>query len=263
MTNPLPAGLGVRPFPGETAVSRWRPQPWSALAADIARAGRTDEVRPVIVGIDGRSGSGKTTVATRVAQEVEGAVVVHTDDVAWWESFFGWDGLLAAGVLVPARQGGSVRFRPPAWERRGRDGAIEVPAGCPLLLVEGVGVTRVGLSSLLDLTVWVQSDAQEARRRGLARDAHAQESTDERDRPDASAAEEFWEEWQQHEVPFLATDRPWDRARITVCGTPELVHPEHIEPPLPPEEAAGFHPARHVLRAVRVAGGGPDEACRC
>lgn len=36
------------------------------------------------------------------------------------------------------------------------------------------------------------------------------------------AAESFWDEWEAEESPFLAADRPWERADAILCGTPEL-----------------------------------------
>ena len=39
--------------------------------------------RPLVVGVDGRSAGGKSTVSDRLAA-VTGAAVVHTDDVAWY-----------------------------------------------------------------------------------------------------------------------------------------------------------------------------------
>jgi uridine kinase len=57
-----------------------------------SRESATD--RPVVLAVDGRSPSGKTTLAARQADAVAGSVVVHTDDVAWQHSRFGWADLL-------------------------------------------------------------------------------------------------------------------------------------------------------------------------
>ena len=172
-----------------------------------------DRVRPGpgtrIAAVDGRSAGGKTTCATRLAAAVPGATVVHTDDVAWYESFFGWASLLRDGVLAPVRAGRVVAYRPPAWDSRGRDGAIEVPAGCPLLFVEGVGVSRQELSDRFDLRLWVQSDRVAAHRRGIVRDG-------------GPSHQAFWDEWETEEVPFLTADRPWERAGLIVAGSPAL-----------------------------------------
>ena len=249
MTDPRPAGSGVRPFPGEPAVRWWVRVGWRALAdellADLSPRAAA-EVRPAIVGIDGRQGSGKTTVAAMLTAAVPGAVVVHTDDIAWWESFFGWDHLLAAGVLLPLRHGRDVAYRPPAWDRRSRVGSIDVPASAPLVVVEGVGATRRGLTTLLDATVWVQADHTEATRRGLARDGGTAE------------AAALWAEWAAEEERFLAADRPWERATATLCGTPGLLDPRTVL-----GDPTGPDSGSTALRALPEGLSILDGACRC
>ena len=163
--------------------------------------------RPAVVAVDGRSSSGKTTLATRIAAAVPGACVVHTDDIAWHHAVLDWDGLLADGVLRPFRSGRAVSYRPPQWDVRGRSGSIDVPASCPLLLVEGVGSGRRELSDLLDAVIWVETDAAERDRRDAARVA-AGETT----RDDYAA-------WMAEEEPFVAEQRTWERADLIVHGS--------------------------------------------
>jgi hypothetical protein len=162
--------------------------------------------------VDGRSSSGKTTLAGRLGVAVPGAAVVHTDDIAWWHSRFGWADLLVDGVLNPARTGQAVSYRPPAWHDRDRQGAIEVPAGCRLLIVEGVGAARRESAAMTDVAVWVQADEREAERRSLARVG----------RPGESPTVQHLRDWMAEEVPFLAEQRPWERADLVVSGTPEI-----------------------------------------
>jgi hypothetical protein len=99
---------------------------------------------------------------------------------------------------------------------RQRAGAVEVPAGLDLVVVEGVGASQREHAALLDLTVWVQSDLAEAERRGIARDL---EDGRNGDREQATA---FWHEWTGHELPFLAASQPWRRAALVVAGTPVI-----------------------------------------
>ena len=172
---------------------------------------------PALLAVDGRSGSGKTTVAERIAARIPGAAVVHTDDVAWHHAMFDWAGLMSEGVLAPLRRGEAVAFRPPPWDARGRPGAVTVPAGCPLVVVEGVGIARRGLAPFFDASVWVQADRTVAWARGLARDGGD------------PAQEAFWHEWEAEEQPFLAADRPWERADVVVDGAPEAQHDPTIE----------------------------------
>ncbi len=180
---------------GEPDCGPWRLAPIADLVPALGR--------PRVLAVDGRSGSGKTTLVERVVATVPGAAVVHTDDVAWYHDFFDWADLLADGVLEPWRSGAAVAYRPPAWEARGRRGAITVPAEAPLLVVEGVGAGRRALAPFLDALVWVQTDRSVATVRGLARDG-------------GDVA--FWDEWAAHERPFLAADRPWERADLVVSG---------------------------------------------
>lgn len=165
---------------------------------------------PRILAVDGRSAGGKSSLANRLAEMAGDAPIVRSDDLAWWESFFGWDHLMIEGVLEPLRLGRDVSYRPPAWDARSRDGAIVVPGNTHLVIVEGVGVSRCSIVPWIDGAIWVQSDLVEARRRGVERDGGDQ------------AAADFWDEWARSEIPFMRSDRPWERAQAILCGTPGL-----------------------------------------
>ncbi|GAB7190344.1 hypothetical protein NUM3379_10500 [Kineococcus sp. NUM-3379] len=221
-------GRGAAPMrlpDGEPEAGPWQVHALTDLAAWLLAVVGEPAGRPAVVAVDGRSANGKSTFAARLAAAVPGSTVVHTDDIAWYVSFFGWEDLLVDGVLVPVHRGEAVAFRPPAWDERARPGAIEVPAGARLLLVEGVGSGRRAFSPWLDAVVWVQSDRPEAERRGI-----------ERDGGDVG----FWEEWEAEERPFLAADRPWERAVLTVCGTPVLPHDPGHEVVVAPGSAPGL-----------------------
>jgi hypothetical protein len=183
--------------------------PWRVRRIDAVR-GAVVPRRPALLAVDGRSGSGKTTVARRLGDRVPGATVVHTDDIAWYHAMFDWSALIADGVLAPVRRGDAVTFRPPQWDARDRPGAVTVPAGCPLVVVEGVGIGRRDLAEWFDGLVWVQTDRALARTRGLIRDGADHEA--------------FWDEWQVEEQPFLAAERPWERAGVVVDGAADLPH---------------------------------------
>jgi len=147
----------------------WAPRPVASIMADLLTRARPARAAartgPLVVAVVGRSAGGMFTVADRLAAAVAGAVVVHTDDVAWHQGYFDWDELLVDGILGPASRGEDVAFRPPAWVERGREGVIGVSAGAAVLLVEGVGSSRDALTPWLDAAVWVQSDAGEVYRR--------------------------------------------------------------------------------------------------
>ena len=130
--------------------------------------------RPVLVGIDGRSGSGKTELAARLArslaQEGVRSRTVHLDDL-----YQGWDGLaaalepLCADVLVPLAGGLPGSYRSWDWHR-GQPGPRRTVPVEDVVLVEGVGALATGCRDVLHLTVWLEAPAELRRTRALARD---------------------------------------------------------------------------------------------
>ena len=194
---------------GEPRFGPWRARRVDAVLQSVL--GAPPRSTPPLLAVDGRSGSGKTTVAARILDRVPGAAVVHTDDVAWYHAMFDWSELIAEGVLRPAPRRGR-RVRRPSWDARSRPGAVTAPAGSPLVVVEGVGIGRRDLAPFFDGLVWVQTDRAVAWARGLARDGGD------------PAQEAFWHQWEAAERPFLAAERPWERADVIVDGAPTLPH---------------------------------------
>lgn len=204
--------------PPETAAGPWVVAAIADAVTALLPAEQAPTGRPRIVAVDGRSASGKSSLAALLHDAVQLSAIVHTDDIAWHESFFEWTDLLRLGVLLPLRSGSAVNYRPPAWIDHGRAGAITVPAGLDLVIVEGVGAARRALADVLDAVVWVQSDFVEAERRGIDRDI------DQGSNGDRTQAIAFWHEWMTEELRFLADDRPWERADLIVAGTPSIPH---------------------------------------
>jgi hypothetical protein len=93
--------------PEEPEAGPWHAEPLTVAAATVRQPGQGPGAghRLVVLAVDGRSSSGKTTLAGRLRDVVAGAAVVHTDDIAWWHSRFGWAGLLTDGVVLPRAPG--------------------------------------------------------------------------------------------------------------------------------------------------------------
>ena len=176
---------GMHLHPEEPEASSWEPIDDVELAVRVRAL--LPEQKHALVLVDGRSGSGKSTFAERLARLLDGAVV-HSDDIAWHHDPIHWEDVLVDGVIAPWRRGEAVSFRPPGWVVQGRPGAVEVPPR-PVLIVEGVGAGRSELAAHAQLVVWVQSDRDEARRRGLRRDVELGRTPQE--------AEAFWDEWMR------------------------------------------------------------------
>jgi hypothetical protein len=205
------------PHAGEPAAGPWRVMPMAELGRVLLDAAGPRAGQPAVLGVGGRSSRGKTSLAGRLAAGMSGAVVLDTDDIAWRQAVLDWDQLLLSSVLEPTHRGQPVAYRPPKWDEHGRTGAIEVPAGTRVLIVEGVGATRRTLAPVLDATVWVQADAAVLERRNQARIA-AGEITD-----------ADYRAWMAEEDPFLLADRAWERATVILAGTPELRHDPQTE----------------------------------
>jgi hypothetical protein len=230
--------MALQLAPEEPEAGPWRAELLSSVIEAMIRHGPGKAIsgRPVVLAVAGRSNAGKTTLTARACRVVPGSAVVHTDDIAWEHSRFGWADLLIEGILVPVHQGRAVSFRPPRWTEHGREGSIKVPSGCRLLVIEGDGAGRREAAHLLDSLIWVQSDEREAGRRSIAR-AQKPDPMDIANTPaDGSPLDDS--EWMAEEIPFNAAQRTWERADLIVCGTPELpfdpVTEIVVAPPLTP-----------------------------
>ena len=175
---------------------------------DIAAAVYALNRDVVVIGVDGRSGGGKTTLAKNLAERL-GATMLSTDDFAWWHSLFDWPEMLIENGIEPLRAGKAIDFKPAAWIEKEREGSI-LAAPSRFVIVEGVGSTQERMRQALDYKIWLQTDADVARERGLLRDLA--------ERPDPAEAERFWNEWQSAEDLFQAEQKSWLSADFVLKG---------------------------------------------
>lgn len=173
------------------------------LVVDVVRARPATLGHGRLVCVDGPAGSGKTTLAARVAG-LTTAPVVHMDDL-----YAGWDGLPQVGeqlatLLEPLARGETGRYRRYDWHAGAFAETVAVPPA-PLLVLEGVGAGSAAFSHLATVLVWVEAPAPLRLQRGLARDG--------------ADAEPHWRRWTVAETAHFATDRTRDRADIVVDGS--------------------------------------------
>ncbi|MBV2155229.1 uridine kinase [Kitasatospora sp. SUK 42] len=154
-----------------------------------------------LVAVDGHAGSGKTTFAARLAAALDGAPVVHLDDLATHTEFFEWTGRLREQVLAPLAAGRDAVHQVYDWTLRRFATTTTVPVA-PVVLVEGVGAGRRELRPWLARVVWMELDAVSARHRGERRDG-----------PELAG---FWADWARAEAAHFAADpsRPYAATRV-------------------------------------------------
>jgi len=172
-----------------------------ARVAALAAASEPAFGETRVLGIDGRSGAGKSTFARAVSARL-GAPLIQVESL-----YEGWEGLdrgielLADEVLAPLAAGGVGRLRHYDWERGDWGGAVAVhPA--PVLVVEGVGVGAQRVAPYLSMLVWLEAPVALRRARALARDGETY-------RP-------YWDVWAAQEEALLAREAIADRATLVI-----------------------------------------------
>lgn len=185
-------------------IFNWQPLPLHRLADRIERLAGV--VRPAIIGLNGHSSSGKTTLGRQVAATLPGCAVLHTDDLAWHHGVFSWDRLLIDDVLPVVRSGAPLSFRPPAWVTRSREGAIAVPGDLHYLILEGVGATQASVRGELAVAIWVETDEPTR----LARDAERVAA--------GEISAHSYAGWMAEENAYVTADRPWEHADLVING---------------------------------------------
>ena len=146
-----------------------------ALAAVIAGRLSRNSGRPTLIALDGRCGSGKTTLAAWLAQQFPQSLTVHTDDfyLPPHQRVPDWADIPCANmhldrlrdeVLTPAREGLPFVYR--AYSCREGAFLLPVPAApMPLVIVEGSYSHHPSLAPYYDIKVFLTCPPEEQARR--------------------------------------------------------------------------------------------------
>ena len=166
----------------------------AALAA-AARSGRGF----LLVGIGGRGGSGKTTLA----RTIPGAQLVGTDE--FWDGSWFELTRLRSEVLEPLLRGEPGEYRSYSWslQRPLEQARVVLPQG--VIVVEGVCALHLLFREAYDLRVWVEAPRWLRLARGVARDGEG--------------SRQLWEkQWMPSEDRYVERDDPISAAEMIVDG---------------------------------------------
>ena len=141
---------------------------------------------PVVLALDGRCGSGKTTMATALAEQFPDSIVLHTDDfyLPPADRVPGWEQTPCANmdlarlrdeVLAPARAGKPALYRAYSC-REGAYLPVQQLAAQPLVILEGSYSHHPILAGFYDLKVFVTCSKEEQARRLQAREGERYEN---------------------------------------------------------------------------------------
>ena len=171
-------------------------------------------MRPIIIGIAGGSGSGKTTVALRVAEQFVNrkVVIVHHDSYYRsrpeltlderrrlnYDHPDSFENELLVQHLSRLRSGSSVEQPIYSYERHLREDRTLTVGPANVVFVEGIQVLAVPeVRALLDIKLYVDCDADERLVRRILRDIH------ERGRSVHSVLEQYEETVRPMQLQFV------------------------------------------------------------
>ncbi|MCT2588509.1 hypothetical protein LHJ74_00870 [Streptomyces sp. N2-109] len=154
-----------------------------------------------LIAVDGYAGSGKSTFAARLAAALDGAPVLHLDDLSSHEALFDWTGRFAEQVTGPLSRGSTARFGIYDWKRHNFTRTGELPPA-RAVLVEGVGAGRRALRPELACLLWMDVPRVVAHERGMRRDGPGQAA--------------FWDLWRRAEAEHFAADPSLPHADLLI-----------------------------------------------
>ena len=158
-----------------------------------------------IVLIDGRAGSGKSTFAEKLQQQLfrdgESAPrVIHMDNI-----FEGWEGLslgsdyLVRFILNPLARKEAASWQDWSWVRNERSSWREFSGGTPLI-VEGCGSLTERSKEHADISIWLEASEETRRERWLKRERHL----------------DNFDFWAAQELDFYAREKSQSLADLVV-----------------------------------------------
>jgi len=194
LTSPTTPTSAIHP----TDVVRFTELDRPRLLAGPARAGKTR-----VIAIDGRSGAGKSSLATLLAGELDAPVVALEDLYGGWDGLERGVDLLVSAVLEPLHARRAARVPRYDWVAREWDTpwVLEPPE---ILIVEGVGAGARRAAAYASMLIWLAAPAAVRKKRALDRDG--------------ATFTPYWDMWAAQEEAMLAREHTPERADLVIAA---------------------------------------------
>lgn len=164
-----------------------------------------DQLPTPIILIDGRAGSGKSSFAEELRNELfkqsdSAPTLVHMDDLyPGWDGLQGGAGYLLQNILQPIASGKPAFWQKWDWETGQRGDSAEPGngwrelSGGNTLIVEGCGSLSRQSREIANLAVWIEADRKSRKDRWHIRDS--------------GKFDDHWGLWQAQEDDFYQVEK--------------------------------------------------------
>lgn len=173
----------------------------------------------LIVGIDGASASGKSTIANKFTELDHKVSVVHMDDFYRPSkerksinnsrvvgANFDWE-RVRKQVLTPLTQGKFGRYQRYDWHTDEMSEWSDVPTG-GIVIIEGCFTIRAELLPYYDVRIWIENPKQICLERVIQRERNGSDNRF------------LWENvYRPDEEKYMKIQKPWEHADIIIDGT--------------------------------------------